>query len=155
MRKSILTASKEWTPAYARVTKARGGVNKLRSEAFATDEHGITRKRGGNPFPSFSRMRKSILTASKEWTPAYARVTKARGGVNKLRSEAFATDEHGITRKRGGNPFPSFSRMRKSILTASKEWTPAYARVTKARIRREISHSHREDAKSAKENKKS
>ena len=36
------------------------------------------------------------------------------------------------------NPFPSFSRMRKSIFTARQEWTPAYARVTKAIIRREI-----------------
>ena len=48
-------------------------------------------------------MRKSIFTARQEWTPAYARVTKARGGVNKLRSEAFAMDEHGITRKREAN----------------------------------------------------
>ena len=83
MRKSILTAIQAWAPAYARVTKARGGVNKLRSEAFATDEHGITRKRGGNPFPSFSRMRKSIFTARQEWTPAYARVTKAQNKKNK------------------------------------------------------------------------
>ena len=66
MRKSILTASKEWTPAYARVTKARGGVNKLRSEAFATDEHGKSEP-------------EALATVSKE--------------------EAFATDEHGITRK--------------------------------------------------------
>jgi len=49
---------------------------------------------------------------------------------------------HGLTRNctenSEKNPFPSFSRMRKSIFTARQEWTPAYARVTKARIRRKI-----------------
>jgi|GEM_PF-855880 len=40
-----------------------------------------------NPFPSFSRMRKSIFTARQEWTPAYARVTRAR---NKRGMKAFS-----------------------------------------------------------------
>jgi hypothetical protein len=61
-------------------------------------------------------MRKSILTARQEWAPAYARVTKVRGGVNKLRSEAFATELHG----KEGN---------KGIFTAKTQRAQSKARV--------------------------
>ena len=180
MRKSIFTARQEWPPAYARVTKARirgenqgiftaktqrkirmdpriregdqgskqvirafmlllGGLSvfavkflalvgfarKARNQlarVFAAKRsicHGITRncteKRGKNPFPSFSRVRKSIFTARQEWTPAYARVTKAR-----------------IRRK-----IKAFSPRRRKGRKGKQAWTPAYARVTKARIRGE------------------
>ena len=56
----------------------------------------------GGSRPSFPRRRESIETKSKEWIPAFARMTKGRGPFDKLRcrvTEALARHS-----RVGGNP---------------------------------------------------
>jgi len=94
MRKSIFTARQEWTPAYARVTKAiirreiragsvsDGGYR----DAFATELHGIRREiRAGSV--SDGRQRDAFATELH--------------GKEKQR-DTFATDEHGIRMEKRG-----------------------------------------------------
>jgi hypothetical protein len=60
--------------------------------------HGRTRNKNGKegkPLSVIFANAEIHIYSKARMDPAYARVTKARGGVNKLRSEAFATDEHG------------------------------------------------------------